>query len=99
VKYLQILLTSLLILTSFPKAVLTRPVDQKKPSFITKKQTDVFEIDPPLCYMRTASGGILNLNSLCEPKLRNTAVIPSRSINNAYNPVRINKFDRELYGE
>ncbi len=98
-KYLQIVFTLLLILTSFPRAVFALPIDQKKPSFITKKQIDVFEFDTPLCYMRTASGGFLNLNNLCEPKLRNTAVIPSRSINNVYNPVRINKFDRELYGE
>jgi len=99
VKYLQVVFTLLLILTSFPKAVFALPIDQKKPPFITKKQIDVFEFDIPLCYMRTASGGILNLNNLCEPKLRNTTVIPLRSINNVYNPVRINKFDRELYGE
>lgn len=94
-KSCRIIILSLMI-TSLTKAALALPVQNSYSS--TKQQVEPF-IDTPICYMRTANGGILDLSSLCEAKPGTTVRIPSRQAMNVYNYTRTNKFDRELYGE
>ncbi|MES1024473.1 hypothetical protein ABN584_16410 [Gloeocapsa sp. BRSZ] len=94
----KITMTVLLLVSIHTKAVFALPLSQKTPSSTTEKKIS-FEVDAPLCYMRTATGSILDLSNLCEAKLRNTTLAPVRRTNNVYDPTKTRNFDRQLYRE
>ncbi len=94
----KIIVTALLLASLHTKAVFALPLSQKIPSSTIEKKIS-FEVDAHLCYMRTATGNILDLSNLCETKIRNTTLAPVRRTNNVYDPTKTRNFDRQLYGE
>lgn len=53
----------------------------------------------PICYMKTASGNILNLSNLCKQESIDSSTRSNRISPRAQNDSRMKKSDDELYGK